>query len=140
MLKSVVLGTLCVAVAANAAPAVAQSAPHTIVINLVTISPTQYAFQPAQINAQAGDTLKFVQVGTMPHNVQFVKVPQGASLGAAMMGPFLTTSGASYQLVMDGRFAAGSYDFVCTPHRTLGMTGTLSVAPRGGAETVAPSH
>lgn len=118
------------ALMALAAPVLAQNGPRTITVNMVTISATQYAFQPAQIAASPGDTIKFVQAGTMPHNVQFLRVPAGASLGAAMMGPFITTNGATYSLVMDSRFVSGAYDFTCLPHQAMGMTGTLTVATR----------
>ncbi len=104
---------------------------------MATLSPTSFAFQPAQITAHPGDTLKFVQSGTMPHNVQFLRVPAGASLGSAMMGAFLTAPGQSYTLVMDGRFPAGAYDFTCTPHQAMGMNGALTVAPRGAPSSSA---
>lgn len=115
------------------------AAPRTITINMTQTGPTSFAFQPAQLAAQPGDTLKFVQVGSMPHNVQFKRVPAGANLGAAMIGPFLTTSGQTYTLVMDARFVLGRYDFVCTPHEAMGMTGTLTVAP-GAAATTSATH
>ncbi len=116
---------------AAAAPAAAQSGPRTIEVTMATLSPTSFAFQPSQIAGHPGDTLRFVQSGPMPHNVQFLRVPAGASLGAAMMGTFLTVPGQVYTLVLDERFVAGSYDFTCTPHQAMGMNGTLTVAPRG---------
>jgi plastocyanin len=127
MLKVSAAAALLMAIAA---PLAAQTGPRTITVTMATISPTQFAFQPAQIAANAGDTIKFVQAGTMPHNVQFLRVPAGASLGAAMMGPFLTTNGATYSLVVDSRFVAGAYDITCTPHQTMGMTGTITVTAR----------
>ena len=125
------VATVCtIALCLSTTAALAQNsaaAPHLVTVNMVNISPTQFAFQPAQITVHTGDTVRFVQTGTMPHNVQFKHSPAGSTLGAAMMGPFLTAAGQKYDLVIDGRFALGQHDFVCTPHETMGMTGALTV-------------
>jgi plastocyanin len=79
------------------------------------------------VTAGAGDTVRFVQAGAMPHNVDFKAVPAGTNLAAARTGPFLTKAGEAYDLVIDGRFAAGAHQFSCMPHEALGMKGTLTV-------------
>ncbi len=101
--------------------------PQTIVVKMVDVSATEYRFEPAEIMVSPGDTIRFEQTGQMPHNVEFKDVPEGSDLGTAAMGPFLTTLGQTYDLVVDTRFVEGTYDFVCTPHQTMGMTGTITV-------------
>jgi plastocyanin len=47
------------------------------------------------------------------------------------MGRYLTQVGETYEFLIDEHFAAGTYDYVCTPHEALGMTGTIVVEDRG---------
>jgi plastocyanin len=98
-----------------------------VVVKMVDVSATEYRFEPAILTAGAGDTVRFIQSGAMPHNVDFKAVPAGTNLGAAKTGPFLTKAGETYDLVIDGRFAAGIHQFNCMPHEALGMKGTLTV-------------
>ncbi len=87
-----------------------------------------YTYVPAELTVNPGDTVRFVQETAMPHNVQFKGMPQGVDLGGAVMGPYLLKVGDTYDLVIGEAFSAGSYDYVCTPHETLGMKGTIRVA------------
>jgi len=98
-----------------------------VIVKMVDVSNTEFKFEPAEITVQPGDTVRFVQSGAMPHNVDFRTLPEGTDLGDAKMGPFLTTPDETYDVVIDGRFAAGEHGFVCTPHEFMGMTGTLTV-------------
>jgi plastocyanin len=125
------LASLCVL----AAPMRAQSAPatggHLVIVKLVTRAGSiPYAFEPASVTAQVGDTLRFIEDAAMLHNVRFTSHPRGSKLGAATTGPYLTTKGQTYDLLVDGRFTEGHYDFVCDPHATLGMHGELTVGKR----------
>ena len=86
-----------------------------------------FAFDPALVVAQHGDTERFVQNSAAPHNVAFRNPPKGAKLGAAMTGPYVIPRGKTYDLVIDARFVNGSYAFVCDPHESVGMRGTLKV-------------
>jgi plastocyanin len=108
--------------------AVPPTAGKLVTVKMVDISATQFKFEPAEFSAGAGDTLRFVQSTATPHNVDFRTTPAGANLGAAKMGPFLVSSGQTYDLVIDARFPAGTYQFVCTPHEMMGMKGVLIVA------------
>jgi plastocyanin len=109
------------------ATAHAQTTPHLIVVKLVDAPNQQYAFEPATISAQRGDTVRFVQHSTAPHDVAFRTTPKGAKLGAASTSPYLTADGQTYDLVIDDRFVDGTYAFVCEPHESTGMHGTLTV-------------
>ena len=104
-------------------------APRVVVVKTGDVSPTEYKFEPANFTVVPGDTVRFTQTTATPHNVEFRAVPAGTNLGAARMGPFLTTAGATYDVVIDARFATGAHDYVCTPHEAMGMKGTITVAP-----------
>lgn len=101
--------------------------PGVVVVEMIDKSPTEFAFEPARITVQPGDTVRFVQKGAMPHNVEFKGAPGGAELDGVRMGPFLTRPDETWDLVVDDRFLPGEYPFVCTPHQFLGMTGLLRV-------------
>lgn len=107
----------------------AQAAPHghLIAVHLVDRPNGQFAFDPATINAQRGDTVRFIQQSTAPHNVSFRTHPKDAKLGDAAVGPYLLNSGQTYDLVIDARFPDGTYTFACDPHESVGMRGTLIV-------------
>ena len=89
-----------------------------------------YVFEPANITAERGDTLRFVDEANVPHDVHFESHPAGAKLGAATVSPYLTTTGQTYDVVIDARFTDGKYKFVCDPHEMLGMRGTLTIEER----------
>jgi plastocyanin len=107
----------------------AQAGPHLILVQMVDKPNAQFAFEPAAIVAQHGDTVRFVQASTAPHNVHFVKTPKGAKLGSESSGPYVIGQGKTYDLVIDARFTDGAYQFVCDPHESVGMRGTLTVGP-----------
>lgn len=109
----------------------AQTAPtgHLITVHLIDKPNGQFAFDPANIDAQRGDTVRFIQTSSAPHNVSFRTHPKGANLGDAAVGPYLINKGQTYDLVIDARFADGAYTFVCDPHESVGMRGALTVGP-----------
>ena len=108
--------------------------PHTIVVKLVTkAGAIPFAFEPALAVAHRGDTVRFIEDAGVMHNVHFTKQAPGAKLGAAAMGPYLTTKGQTYDVVIDGRFTEGTYEYVCDPHAAIGMKGTLVVKSDGVA-------
>lgn len=130
----VLAGPAAAQAAATSAPAA--TAPHTIVVNLVERpGPMAFAFEPATFSAHHGDTLRFVQAASAMHNVHFKTQAKGAHLGAAAMSQYLTTKGQAYTLVVDSRFADGTYEIVCDPHETIGMHAFLTVT--GSATAVA---
>lgn len=100
-----------------------------VVVKMVDQGGGTYRFDPATVTVQPGDTVRWLEASGAPHNVQFDKWPSGAKLGSSQAGPLLTSKGATYQLVIDGRFPAGTYAYECLPHGMLGMKATLTVAP-----------
>lgn len=119
--------------AARTTSAVAQSStpstPHLVLVRLVERGGSApYAFEPVNVQVERGDTVRFLQTADVPHDVRFTKEPSGAKLGGATTGPYLVSKGQTYDLVIDARFPAGTYSFVCDPHEMLGMRGSMTVA------------
>lgn len=98
-----------------------------ISVKMVDRGGAQWRFEPAHVSVEPGDTVRFVQEDVVPHNVEFTKMPRGSELGDSKLGPFLMTKGETYDVVIDHRFAAGRYDYICTPHEAMGMTGAITV-------------
>ena len=103
------------------------SDPSVIIVKMIDKSPTEFAFEPANITAKPGDVIRFVQTTVTPHNVEFKNPPSGSDLATVIMGPFLTQPDETYEIQIDQRFVAGTYEFVCTPHFMMGMTGSITV-------------
>lgn len=143
-----------------AALALALAAPDTVTAQAggtdartVTIRMTDFAFEPAKATVGLGDTVRFVQTTSSPHNVEFRDVPAGARLGEEYivpverigtraatypphrMGPYLVQEGQTYEFVVTEAFATGTYGYICTPHEPMGMTGELVVEGPPGAVT-----
>lgn len=122
---------LCIAVPlmliAPASRASAQAGAHLVLVKMVDKPNAQFAFEPTSVAAQRGDTVRFLQSSSAPHNVHFEKTPKGAKLGTASSGPYVIGQGKMYDLIIDARFTDGTYQFVCDPHESLGMRGTLTV-------------
>ena len=130
LIMASIVALLASSLAAGAQGAAAGT-PHVILVKLVAKpGSTPYAFDPANITAVRGDTLRFVDEEAVPHNVHFKSHPNGAKLGAITVGPYVTNKGQTYDIVIDDRFTAGKYDFVCDPHEMLGMRGTLTVVTK----------
>jgi plastocyanin len=127
----------CVATSfALSVPATAQTAApmkavasHLIVVKLVERpgDKVRFAFEPATFTAERGDTLQFVQFANVMHNVRFKTQPNGAKLGRAVVSRYLSTIGQTYNIVVDSRFADGTYEIVCDPHGMMGMHAVLTV-------------
>src|SRR5512132_2004168 len=131
LLSSCVATSLALAVpaAAQTAARVRPVAPHRIVVKLVERpgDKVRFAFDPATFTAEPGDTLEFVQFANTMHNVRFKTQPIGAKLGRAAVSRYLSTKGQTYDLVVDSRFADGTYEIVCDPHGMMGMHAFLTV-------------
>jgi plastocyanin len=131
-LMTVALAALLVLSARANGQNASSAGPHMLVVKLVEKGGAMpYAFEPAITVAQRGDTVRFVEAAGVMHNVHFTKQAPGAKLGGAATGPYLTTKGQTYDLVIDSRFAEGRYEFVCEPHEAIGMKGALVVKSGG---------
>lgn len=95
-------------------------------------------FDPAIIEAHAGDSLRFVLTSGGPHNVEFVgdsiAAPMRALLTRALpgdkigplSGPLLINTGETYAFEIPD-LLPGRYPFVCLPHMTSNMRGVLVI-------------
>ena len=127
-LMTAALATVLVLSARANAQSTSAAGPHTIVVKLVEKGGSMpYAFDPASSVVARGDTVRFMEAAAVIHNVRFTKVAPGAKLGASATGPYLSTKGQTYDVVIDQRFTDGTYEFVCDPHAAIGMKGTLVV-------------
>ncbi len=104
-----------------------EDAPDVVEIRMVDKGGGQWRFEPAEVEVVIGQTVRFIMDDIIPHNVQFKDMPDGADLGSLVMGPFLIQKGDTYEVEVDGRFALGSYEYVCTPHEPLGMVASMTV-------------
>ncbi|MEN8374343.1 MAG: plastocyanin/azurin family copper-binding protein [Gemmatimonadota bacterium] len=109
----------------EAAPTAEAPAPtgEIIEIQMITDEKGNY-FEPANIEARRGDTLRFVLVSGV-HNAAF---PDSTNLGKPNMpgsGPMLQLPGQTWDFLVE--FPPGEYNFQCDPHALLGMVGVLQV-------------
>jgi plastocyanin len=108
------------------AGAEARSAAHVIVVKMITTDDGDGGkFDPENVAAQPGDTIRFVADGLSPHNVSFPPSQNAAPLQPPAPVPFLTTVGQTYDLIAPT--VAGTYHMQCDPHAFTGMTGTIKV-------------
>ena len=125
-----ILATLAAALVLATVPAGAQGpnpGASVIEVKMIDISPTEFGFSPAKITVKQGDVVRFTQVKVNMHNVEFKGFPVGVNLGDLLMGPFLMAADQVHEFTIDKRFAPGTYDYVCTPHETMGMKGQIIV-------------
>lgn len=91
-----------------------------------------YAFDPAEIEIQAGDVVRFIATGSQPESIAFEAAggPQSDFVSSQLLdrGVLLTQPGDAYDVSFRDA-PAGSYPFVSVPHRDRGMRGTVIVAP-----------
>lgn len=106
---------------------------HTV--QMLVDAQGQYKFEPAEITVKQGDAIKWVMVSGGPHNVAFQNVPDAAKAqllanmpnqASELSSPMFMNPGEEYTVSFAG-IPAGTYDYVCTPHLALGMTGKVTV-------------
>lgn len=96
-----------------------------------------YKYEPANLTIKQGDGVKWIMVSGAPHNVAFdpAKIPDDVepTLSANMpnqqgplSSPYLTQPNETYQMSFAG-VKPGTYEYVCTPHLMMGMTGRITV-------------
>jgi plastocyanin len=86
-------------------------------------------YEPEVIDVRRGDVIRFVQLGSRAHNVEFRLrgAPPGFDFGPNRRGPYFRKNGEVYEVAIDDRFVAGAYPFICTPHVMTGMKGVIRV-------------
>jgi plastocyanin len=98
---------------------------HVVVVKMITTDDGDGGkFDPEDVVAERGDTVRFVTDGLSPHNVSF-PADQNAGLQPPAAVPYITAAGQTYDLVATA--APGTYHMRCDPHAFTGMTGTLTI-------------
>ena len=88
----------------------------------LSVSMTEYAFDPSDLTVSEGDLIEVTNDGELPHNLTV----EGQDVATSDLEP-----GASQQLLLGNGITLppGDYEFICTigDHAEQGMTGTLTV-------------
>lgn len=123
-----------------AAPATAAPATGTTHEVKMVLNGTSYEYQPKEITIKQGDAIKWVMVSGGPHNVAFdpTKITDATAKAQLMAnmpnqmselsGPIMMNADESYTISFAG-VPAGTYDYFCTPHLAMNMTGKITVTP-----------
>ncbi|HEX9937036.1 MAG TPA: plastocyanin/azurin family copper-binding protein [Longimicrobium sp.] len=82
-------------------------------------------FEPANVTVKKGQTIRFVTDGKAAHNVSFPPAENAGKSNLPAPSPYVTTAGTSVDVVAN--MDAGTYNFQCDPHATMGMKGVLTV-------------
>ena len=86
-------------------------------------------FEPAEVTIKPGTTVKWVWESDN-HNVVPSSQPEGASWEGTQGPPSKTyNTGHEYSHTFN---TEGTYEYFCQPHKTAGMTGTITVDPNAG--------
>ena len=96
----------------------------------------KYFFEPASLTIKPGDGVKWIMVSGAPHNVQFkagqfpaaaeAQLTTNMQSATGLMGPMMMQPNEEYTVSFAG-LPAGTYNYVCTPHEMMGMTGSIVV-------------
>ena len=101
--------------------------PKVVIVRMIDKSLIEFTFEPSTIAVRPGDIVQFVQTGTTPHNIEFRQMPTGVDLGAIKTSPYLAIPNQKYEITIDKKFVKGTYSFVCIPHESMGMKGSLTI-------------
>jgi pseudoazurin len=94
----------------------------TATVEMITDSGNYY-YDPIGLYVEAGTTVTFENVEGAHNVVSYEgRIPEGAE-------QFSTTIGETVEITFE---TAGTYDFYCQPHKTLGMVGRIVVGEPGG--------
>lgn len=96
---------------------------RVIEVKMITDDKGNY-FEPAEIDAAAGDVIRFTLVSGV-HNVSFPADRNASASGLPPASEYLQLPGQTYDLTVN--LPPGNYTFQCDPHAALGMTGVLNV-------------
>lgn len=91
-----------------------------------TINTSGFTYTPATTNILFGDTVVFTIGGS--HDAREVSLVTWTANGnTPLPGGFQTAFGGG--MVLPAQLAVGTHYFVCTPHASFGMKGTIVVSP-----------
>ena len=106
---------------------------------VVVVRITDDGFRPSTVTVDYGTIVRYLQLSDAPHNVEFVRVPEGTrmvpeyvpglprdeSAPTAMpplrFGPYLIAAGEAYDVRIDDYLAEGVYEDRCASHGHRGL-------------------
>ncbi|MEM8856847.1 MAG: plastocyanin/azurin family copper-binding protein [Chloroflexota bacterium] len=99
------------------------------------------SYSPSIVSIQVGDTITFTNAGstdTSPgfHNVDFADDVEGGSIPNGWTGASQTT--IDYWEIAVTFDEPGTYFFFCTPHRSSGMVGRITVEDNSSTTPIPP--
>jgi len=80
----------------------------------------EFVFEPAELSIDAGTTVRWIWESDL-HNVVPTSQPQGANWEGHQP---IEDAGFEYEHTFE---TTGTYEYVCEPHESQGMTGTITV-------------
>lgn len=89
-----------------------------------TVTNTANTFTPATITITVGDTVNFV-ITTAHNAIEVSQATYNANGNTALSGGFQTAFGGG--MVLPAQLGVGTHYYVCTPHASMGMKGTIIV-------------
>lgn len=102
---------------------------------IISVSVSDYVFSPANITINLGDTIIWTwfnssgsQAATSSHTTTSTNIP----VDAAPWDEPITSASPVFSYVPT---ILGSYNYICTPHFGMGMTGHFTVIGSAGIET-----
>jgi plastocyanin len=97
-----------------------------------TVQVGNYFFNPSTLNVEVGDIVKWVWVAGN-HTTTSSTIPAGA----ASWDKLINSSNQTYSYTVT---VAGTYNYVCTPHASMGMVGSFTASNPAPSLTVSPSN
>ncbi|MCX6285953.1 MAG: plastocyanin/azurin family copper-binding protein [Bacteroidetes bacterium] len=91
-----------------------------------------FFFNPSSLNVTVGDTVKWVWVSGS-HTTTSSTIPAGAT----SWDHLINSSNTTYSYTVT---AAGTYDYVCTPHAAMGMVASFVATNPSNTLSVAPAN
>jgi plastocyanin len=89
----------------------------------------QLVFVPARVTVKPGDKITWLMNKAGPHNAVFENTAPDPAAARAMAEPkLLNKSGDKVVVTVPANAKPGDYPYYCTPHRSAGMKGVITVA------------
>ena len=123
VLMAFMLGISFLSLQASSTAVVSETQDDTVII---TVDSTNLRFSPSEVVISEGQTVRFFWSG------EFLEHNAIASSGIFNSGSPQTE--VDYAFTFD-KGTNGTYDFICEPHETLNMIGTVIVNPSDDEET-----
>lgn len=92
-----------------------------------------FTFSPASLTISQGDSVNF-ELASMHNALEVSEATWNANGNTALAGGFETPFGGG--MVLPSKLTVGIHYYVCHPHASLGMKGTITVTAPNGIEEI----